>query len=186
MPAYSFTALDDQGHSRKGTLEADSAKSARAQLRAQQFIPLTVDLLSGSARSDSAAANASPWWQSKVLRGNGLALWTRQLAELVHAGLPLEQALGSLSEEAESEALRNLNAALRAAVHGGSSFARALEQYPREFGSVYTAVVGAGEQSGSWPWCWCAWPMTWKNGRPCAPRWWGPRCIRPSCQPWRW
>ena len=148
MPAYSFTALDDQGQSRKGTLEADSAKSARVQLRAQSFIPLNVQLLAGRPADDASGGESTQLWRSRVLNGTALSIWTRQLAELVSCGLPLEQALGSLSEESETEALRNLNASLRASVNGGTSFAKALEQHPREFADIYVAVVGAGEQSG--------------------------------------
>ena len=148
MPAYSFTALDDQGQTRKGTLEADSAKSARGQLRAQSFIPLSVELLAGRDVNDQGAPSGGLWTQ-RVFNTTTLAIWTRQLAELVSAGLPLEQALGSLADESEIEAQRNLNAALRASVNGGSSFARALEQHPREFAAIYIAVVGAGEQSGN-------------------------------------
>jgi general secretion pathway protein F len=147
MPAYSFTALDDQGQTRKGTLEADSAKSARAQLRTQSFIPLTVQVLAGHS-AQAQDEGPSSRWSARVFNSTALAIWTRQLAELVSSGLPLEQALGSLSEEAESEAHRNLNASLRASVNGGTSFAKALEQHPREFAEIYVAVVGAGEQSG--------------------------------------
>ena len=146
MPAYSFTALDEQGQSRKGTLEADSAKAVRSQLRAQSFIPLSVQVLAG--RQAAASGEGSRLWHSRVINSNELAIWTRQLAELVSSGLPLEQALGSLADEAETEAHRNLNAALRASVNGGTSFAKALEQHPLEFADIYVAVVGAGEQSG--------------------------------------
>jgi general secretion pathway protein F len=146
MPAYSFTALDHQGQARKGTLEADSARSARTQLRTQAFIPLTVELLAGRQPSDLSVGGRG--WHSRVFNGTGLTIWTRQLAELVASGLPLEQALGSLAEESERETERNLNAALRASVNGGTSFAKALEQHPGEFAGIFVAVVGAGEQSG--------------------------------------
>jgi general secretion pathway protein F len=148
MPAYSFTALDEQGQPRKGTLEADSAKSARTQLRAQSFIPLSVDVLAGKPSGTQGEGPSPGLWRARVFNTTALAIWTRQLAELVTSGLPLEQALGSLSEEAENEAHRNLNASLRASVNGGTSFAKALEQHPREFADIYVAVVGAGEQSG--------------------------------------
>jgi general secretion pathway protein F len=148
MPAYSFTALDNQGQTRKGTLEADNAKSARAQLRTQSFIPLSVQVLAGARAVAHDTVQSGGGWHSQTLSSNSLAIWTRQIAELVSSGLPLEQALGSLSEEAETEAHRNLNASLRASVNGGTSFAKALEQYPREFADIYVAVVGAGEQSG--------------------------------------
>ncbi|MCX8518024.1 MAG: type II secretion system inner membrane protein GspF [Rhodoferax sp.] len=149
MPAYTFIALDDQGHTRKGTLEADSAKSARAQLRSQSFIPLSVDVLLGRPTGGMGETGGAALWQKSTFNTHTLTIWTRQLAELVGSGLPLEQALGSLAEESETEAQRNLNAALRASVNGGSSFAKALEQHPREFADIYVAVVGAGEHSGN-------------------------------------
>ena len=149
MPAYTFIALDDQGQTRKGTLEADSAKSARAQLRSQSFIPLSVDVLMGRPAGGMGEIGGASFWQKSTFNTNTLTIWTRQLAELVGSGLPLEQALGSLAEESETEAQRNLNAALRASVNGGSSFAKALEQHPREFADIYVAVVGAGEHSGN-------------------------------------
>ena len=147
MPAYSFTALDDQGTVRKGTLEADSARTARTQLRTQALIPLTLEPLAEGDAARLADANGRSL-RKPVLKGTGLSIWTRQLAGLVTSGLPLERALHSLAEEAESEPERNLNAALRAAVNGGSTFAKALAQHPREFGEIYVAVIGAGEQSG--------------------------------------
>jgi general secretion pathway protein F len=67
---------------------------------------------------------------------------------LVASGLPLERALASLSTEAERESERNLVARLRSEVHSGSTFAKALAEHPREFSTIYVAVIGAGEQSG--------------------------------------
>ena len=149
MPAYSFTALDDQGQTRRGTLEADSAKSARTQLRAQSFIPLSVEVLAGRAASNAYGSEGHSVWRARTFTSSALSIWTRQLAELVGSGLPLEQALGSLSDESETESHRHLNAALRASINAGSSFARALEQHPRAFTAIYVAVIGAGEQSGN-------------------------------------
>jgi general secretion pathway protein F len=76
-------------------------------------------------------------------------VWTRQLAGLVGAGLPLERALTALADEAEDPRQRELVAHLRAEVNAGSPFARALGGSPREFDDVYRAVVAAGEQSGA-------------------------------------
>lgn len=84
----------------------------------------------------------------RVFNATKLAIWTRQIAGLISSGLPLERALTALTDEAEDEKQRNLIAALRAEVNGGSSFARALGQHPREFSEIYIAVIGAGEQSG--------------------------------------
>jgi general secretion pathway protein F len=150
MPAYSFSALDANGQTRQGTLEADSAKSARAQLRAQALIPLALEPLATGPGGDSSGLGLStPVWSAKVLHATALAIWTRQLSGLVTSGLPLERALTSLAEESDTEPLRNLNASLRAAVNGGATFARAMGQHPREFADIYVAVVGAGEQSGN-------------------------------------
>jgi general secretion pathway protein F len=141
MPAYAFEALHPDGQSRKGTLEADTAKAARSQLRSQGLVPLQVQAV-------AAGTQAASRWSRRVFGGSALAVWTRQLAGLVGSGLPLERALSSLSSEAETEAERNLVAQLRAEVNSGSTFARALAQHPQEFSGIYVAVIGAGEQSG--------------------------------------
>jgi len=150
MPAYTFEALDADGHTRKGVIDADSAKSARGLLRHQALVPLLVEPVKGSAgaAAGTGAGLNRVLWASRVFNATGLAIWTRQLAGLVGAGLPLERALTALTDEADNEAQRGLVASLRSEVNAGSSFARALGQHPREFSSIYTAVVGAGEQSG--------------------------------------
>ena len=144
MPAYAFEALSADGETRKGTLEADSAKSARTQLRTQGLVPLSVDAVQAAP-----AGSAGAFFTRRVFGAQALSVWTRQLAGLVVSGLPLERALASLSSEAETEAERNLVADLRAEVNSGSTFGRALAQHPREFSAIYVAVVGAGEQSGN-------------------------------------
>jgi len=152
MPAYSFEALDANGSSRKGVIEADTAKAARSLLRAQDLVPLGVEPVTGGARGASPAGSSrhsTTLWSSRVFNANALAIWTRQIAGLVGSGLPLERALTALSEEADDERQRNLVAALRAEVNGGTAFATALAQHPREFGSTYCAVVSAGEHSGN-------------------------------------
>jgi len=150
MPAYSFEALDAQGETRRGVMEADTAKAVRSQLRAQALVPLQVQPVG----SGSGAGEASSGWGDRLLRRNvfsatGLAIWTRQLAGLVTSGLPLERALTALTEESENERERHLVAALRAEVNAGSSFGKALARFPHEFPDIYTAVIGAGEQSGN-------------------------------------
>ena len=144
MPAYTYEALDTQGKARSGVLEAENAKAARSQLRTQGLVPLAVAALAASVQTAGASR-----WSRRVFGSTGLAVWTRQLAGLVGAGLPLERALTSLSDEADDPRARDLVAHLRAEVNAGSSFARALGSAPREFDDVYRAVVAAGEQSGA-------------------------------------
>lgn len=147
MPAYAFEALDAAGATQKGVIEADTAKAARGQLRARALVPLEVRAVSsGEAASGEAAARSL--FTRPVFTSTGLAIWTRQLAGLVGSGLTLERALTALADEAENERLHHLLAALRAEVNAGSSFAKALARFPREFSDIYIAVVGAGEQSG--------------------------------------
>ena len=143
MPAYSFEALDPLGQTRRGVLEADTARTARSQLRAQDLVPLKVE----PVQRTSSGLN-TVIWESKVFNRTALAVWTRQLSGLVNAGLPLERALAALSDEAETPRQRDLVSALRTEVNAGAPFAKALSQHPREFSAIFTAVIGAGEQSG--------------------------------------
>ena len=148
MPAYTYEALDAQGATRKGVVEADTAKSARSILRNQALVPLVVTAVGTGTGAGTAGATSTSIFTPRVFNANGLAIWTRQIAGLVTSGLPLERALTALTDESEQENQRNLIAALRAEVNAGSSFARALARHPREFSPIYTAVIGAGEQSG--------------------------------------
>ncbi len=151
MPAYSFEALQTDGVLRKGTLEADSLKTARTQLRTQQLVPLMVEAIASGSASETASA--LPWWQQPIGGGRAFstserAAWTRQLAGLVGSGLPVERALAALSEEVEDEKQRHLLAAIRADINSGSTLGRALAQFPQEFPTIDRAVIAAGEQSG--------------------------------------
>ena len=147
MPAYAFEALSTDGQLHRGTVEADSAKAARTQLRAQALVPLKVEPVASGGQGESAGG--AGFFRRRVFSANALSVWTRQLASLVASGLPLERALASLSAEAERETERNLVADLRAEVNSGSTFAKALGRHPGEFSGIFVAVVGAGEQSGS-------------------------------------
>ena len=152
MPAYSFEALTTDGATRKGIIEADTARSARSMLRAQALVPLAVQAVGATGKSVQSAS-ASGWnttlWSKRVFNATALAIWTRQIAGLVTSGLPLERALTALADESENIPQRHLVANLRAEVNGGTPFATALAQHPREFSATYCAVVGAGEHSGN-------------------------------------
>lgn len=144
MPAYKFEALDAGGKSVTGLLDADNARAARAQLRAQALVPLDVSHVASAGTKGEGLS-----YSRRVFNTTGLAVWTRQLAGLVGAGLPLERALTALSEEADDPRHRELVAHLRSEVNAGSPFAKALGSAPREFDEVYRGVVAAGEQSGA-------------------------------------
>jgi general secretion pathway protein F len=144
MPAYSYAALNAQGRTEQGVVEADSERAARSLLRTQALVPIKVLAV--------AAPQARPGdivlWSARVFSRTDLVVWTRQLASLVAAGLPLERALTALSEEAATPAQRDLVAQLRAEVNAGAPLAQALAMHPREFDELFVAVMGSGEQSG--------------------------------------
>ena len=148
MAAFSYQALDSTGRTVGGTLEADSAKAARSQLRGQGLTPISVQ--EAAAKPSASSAAASSWRQPRpALTRQELAVWTRQLASLVASGLNIERALGSLGDEADHERVRVLMADLLSQVKAGSSFSQALRGHAAEFDEVYCAVVAAGEGSGS-------------------------------------
>lgn len=147
MPAYRYEALDADGRSQQGLLEADTARAARSLLRQRGLIPLEIAPAMASEEEAATGWNRQ-LWRSRTFNTNTLSVWTSQLAGLVSSGLQLERALAALADEADRPEQQRLVASLRAEVNAGSSFARALAQHPREFDASYRAVVAAGEQGG--------------------------------------
>ena len=144
MPVFSYDALNLQGQLCKGVIEADTVRSARSVLRTQTLIPLRVETV---VRGRGTGLRRDIF-VSRAFSASELSIWTRQLAGLIAAGLPIERALTALTEEAEDLSQRDLVASLRADVNAGSSFAAALSLHTRDFPVTYVSVVGAGEASG--------------------------------------
>ena len=96
MPVYSFEAISSEGTTRQGVIEADSAKAARGQLRAQALVPIKVEPVSAQQGASSLQSRTLARRGKRVFGPTALAIWTRQLAGLVASGLPLERALTSL------------------------------------------------------------------------------------------
>lgn len=136
MPVFEFQALDARGQAETGVLQADTARSARARLRERGLVPLVVSAL--------AAGSEGRRWGSG---GGATTLATRQLATLVQAGLPLDEALAALAEGA-GRRLRPLALALRARVMEGAPLSVAMAEFPDHFDALYQATVSAGERSG--------------------------------------
>ena len=139
MSAFRYTAVDAAGSEKKGQLDADNERAARAQLRDTGLIPLTLETTAAPQHTA----------RSRQLSQTQLVDFTRQLASLVAAGLPLERALANQAAEAESRQLKTLLEAIRAGVAGGQSLAATLATYPKDFSEVYRGMVAAGEASGS-------------------------------------
>ncbi|MBC8750750.1 MULTISPECIES: type II secretion system inner membrane protein GspF [Paraburkholderia] len=144
MSAFRYEAINATGKTLKGVLEADSARAGRSQLRTQGLTPLVVE----PAASRAHGARGQRLALGRKLSQREQAILTRQLASLLIAGLPLDETLSVLSEQAERDYVRELMASIRAEVVGGHSFANALSQHPRDFPEIYRALVAAGEHTG--------------------------------------
>jgi len=145
MAAFNYEALAADGRLKRGVLESDSARQARARLRQEGLTPVAVEQI--AAREKRMASRRL----GGGLSAGALALLTRQLATLLGAGLTIEQTLNALIEQAEVQSERQLLAAIRSDVLAGQSLARSLGKHPATFPELYRTLVDAGERSGRLP-----------------------------------
>jgi general secretion pathway protein F len=142
MTVYRFEAVDADGQTREGVLDAGSPRQARDQLRARGLLPVKVR----ESHEDAAEINTA---RSRArLPASELTLLTRQLATLLVAGLPLEEALAACAAQTESERAKKLLAAIRSEVVAGHSLASTLARYPRAFPPLYRSLVAVGAETG--------------------------------------
>src|SRR5690554_743939 len=142
MAAFEYRALDPQGRQCKGVLEADSGRQVRQMLRERQLAPLEVK----AARAREASGTGLRF--ARGLSAADLALLTRQMATLVQAALPIEEALGAAAAQAGSARIQTMLLAVRARVLEGHSLAESLKAFPAAFPELYRATVAAGEHAG--------------------------------------
>lgn len=138
MSAYQYQALKKSGSSCKGVIEADSERHARQLLRGQGLIPTQLHTLKKTPLSI----------QKYKLSAQDLSLFTRQLATLLAAGIPVEESLRGVSEQTEKDNVRQLIIGVRSKVMEGYALAQAMGEYPGAFPELYRATVAAGEQTG--------------------------------------
>lgn len=146
MAGYRFEALDADGRLRRGVLEVDSPRQARALLREQGLWAAEIHGITRSARSPGVVHRLSG--SRARLRSSQLSLLMRQFATLISANLSLEHALNALVEQADTQDLRIVLAGVRGEVLAGQSLARAMQKFPRAFPEMYRTLISAGERSG--------------------------------------
>jgi general secretion pathway protein F len=143
MAAFEYQALDVAGRTRKGVIEADSARHARSLLRDQSLMPTQV-----SITASQEAASSRRFSLQRKLGHLDRVLFTRQLATLVGSSLPIAPALEAVAEQAEKQHVTAVIMAIRSKVLEGHSLAVSLGEHGASFSPLYRATVAAGEQSG--------------------------------------
>lgn len=145
MPAFEYVVLDERGKQKKGVLEGDSPRQVRQQLKEQGLVPLSVETT--RQKSDKTDAAKFSFGGLSISAGD-LAILTRQMATLLQAGLPLEEALKAVSKQQEKPKNKSMMLAIRSKVVEGHSLASSLNEFPQSFPDLYRATVAAGEHSG--------------------------------------
>ncbi|RUO62583.1 type II secretion system inner membrane protein GspF [Pseudidiomarina insulisalsae] len=152
MAAFSYQALDAKGRKKNGVMEADTERQVRQLLRDQGLLPVSVDVAEQSASATATTRTGVSGWLARrrvrKISAADLALITRQLATLVAAAMPIEQALLAVAEQTDKPRLQKLVMAVRSRVVEGYSLAVAMADYPHIFDKLFTAMVAAGERSG--------------------------------------
>ncbi len=143
MGAFEYTALDSAGKEHRGVIEGDTARQVRQLLRERQLLPLTV---AEAAQKESTRQKSFSLRRS--LSANDLALITRQLATLIQASMPVEEALLAVGEQSEIPRVKSVILGVRSKVMEGHTLADSLASFPRAFPELYRATIAAGEQSG--------------------------------------
>jgi general secretion pathway protein F len=144
MAAFEYVALDLRGQQRRGVMEGDSARQVRQLLRDKQLAPLDVK----PTRSHKEHSAGGSFRFQRGLSAADLALLTRQMATLVQAAMPIEEALSAVAEQSETPRVKSMMLAVRSRVLEGNSLAASLKEYPSAFPELYRATVAAGEHAG--------------------------------------
>jgi type IV pilus assembly protein PilC len=146
MAKFSYTAVDAKGKQANGTIEAADQTDAIAQIRQLGFYPQRLD----EAAQEGAPAEKKPKLRKKggTVKTKILTIFTRQLATLIDAGLPLLRSLHTLARQERNPVMRSTMANLATAVESGSTFSEALALHPGIFNKLYVNMVKAGELGG--------------------------------------
>ncbi len=152
MEAYEYTSLDSAGKQHKGIIQADNEKQARQQLRNRDLLPIQISqVIENEQSSINLNVNSdtnNQRTQRLSLKKTELPLLIRQLATLVQAGLPIDDALKTLIDQSESKNSERILSTIHAKILEGQSLASAMRIFPRAFDELIATSIEAGEQSG--------------------------------------
>lgn len=144
MPVFKYIGVDKYGKEQRGMLEGDTSAQIRHLLRKQDLIPLDVTLTTGSKSSSIF----SLFMLRRRLSTQDLAMLTYQFSTLLNAGMPVEESLLNLAEQAEKSHIKVIILGVHGKVVEGYSLAKSMEEFPAAFSKLYCASVAAGEKSG--------------------------------------
>ncbi len=153
MPTFSYVAMDSRGKETKGTLDLPDQNEAIGRLKEMGYFPTKVFQLKARKGQPSARAGALrmqiriPGLSGRV-KAKALTEFTRELATLVEAGLPLLRGLRVLERQERSPVLKSVIIQIEQSIEGGSSFSEAIAQHPKVFNRLYVSMVKAGEAGG--------------------------------------
>lgn len=141
MITFQYTAKDKSGTTVKGLVEAETESAAAKLIIGQNLAPLDIRIKEKESKLFSSITNR--------ISAKDRIVFTRQLATLINAGLPLTQSLRTVSEQTDNKSLAVVINQVVASVEGGNSFGDSLARFPKVFNDVYVALVAAGEVSGT-------------------------------------
>ena len=142
MKNYTYEARDSANNKIvRSTVQAESENAAAKLLTEQGFAPLKIEL------QDEKAGFFARW--SNRITSKDKIIFTRQLATLIGAGLPLAQSLNTVQEQTANKKMREIAQEVLSDVEGGKSLSDAFGKHPEVFDKVYIALVSAGEASGT-------------------------------------
>src|SRR5665213_2072032 len=160
MPRFSYVAMDSRGKETKGTLDVANQNEAIGRIKEMGFFPTKVVEDKGPASGAKKAVGKKkgggmsmnlnikiPGLGGRV-KSKVLTTFTRQLATLVQAGLPLLRGLKVLQKQEKHATLKEILGELAISIEGGSTFSEALAQHPKVFNRLFVNMVKAGELGG--------------------------------------
>ncbi|MFW6323902.1 MAG: type II secretion system F family protein, partial [Desulfovibrionales bacterium] len=146
MAVFEYTAIDSLGKPRKGILNADSPSLAGQKLKSRGYYPTSLNQVRGE--SGKKGRKSFRLFAPRVKQLDVVAS-IRQLATLLSAGLPLVQSLSGVLDQMRDTPLKRILAQTRERVNEGMTLAAAMEEHPQVFGRTFTAMIKAGESSGT-------------------------------------